>query len=271
MRGSDVDLPIKARDPVCVTGMHGSGGPMVAQLLYRLGLDLGDAPLVAGPADPDTPWSNEAFVRVNEGVLRALDGDWDVPPAPGRDEGLGALRQEAENLVGGFRGREPWGWEDPKSSLTLPFWQDLLPRMKVVVCVRNPLEAADALRERGVTSLTFGLNLWKSYNERLLEVLPEERYIVTHHDAYLYRPQAEIRRVLDFLGMTASDQLISLVRSRVVRRSRYRFFDLQELEGFDRTGRLKELYLQTCEAAEWNPDPTTSPVLAIKAATQPNA
>ncbi|QIN83758.1 hypothetical protein GBA63_14790 [Rubrobacter tropicus] len=264
MRGSDVDLPAKAWDPVCVTGMHGSGGPMVAQLLYRLGLDLGDAPLVAGPADPETPWSSEAFVRVNEGILRARGGDWDVPPAPGRgqEEGIGALRREAESLIGGFWGREPWGWEDPRSSLTLPFWLDLVPEMKVVVCVRNPLEAADALREQGVTSLAFGLNLWKAYNERLLEALPEGRYVVTHHDAYLYRPQAEIRRVLDSLGMTASDQLISLVRSRVVRRSRYRFFSLEELESFDRTGRLKELYLQTCDAAEWNPDPTSSPVLA---------
>lgn len=266
MHDSDLDLPTKTWDPVCVTGMHGSGGPMVAQLLYRLGLDLGDAPLVAGPADPETPWSNTDFVNVNEGILRSLGGDWDVPPPPTpgweRSEEVDPFRQEAGRLVEGFRGREPWGWEDPRSSLTLPFWLDLLPGMKVVVCVRNPLEAADALREQGVTSLAFGLRLWQAYNERLLEALPEGRYVVTHHDAYLYRPQAEIRRVLDSLGMTASDQLISLVRSRVVRRSRYRFFELDELEGFDRTGRLKELYLQACEAAEWNPDPASSPVLA---------
>ena len=265
MGGLGLDLPLGAWSPVCVAGMHGSGGPMVAQLLYRLGLDLGAGPLVGGPADPESRWGNQSFVRINEGILRALGGDWDVPPplAPvwERDEGLGVWRREAEALVEGFRGRGPWGWEDPRNSLTLPFWLDVLPEMRVVVCVRNPLEAADALRGRGVTSLAFGLNLWRAYNERLLEALPEGRYVVTHHDAYLYRPQAEIRRVLDFLGMTAADQLVSLVRSRVVRRDRYRFFEVDELDGFDQTGHLRELYTRLCEAAEWNPDPTSSPTL----------
>ena len=265
MQGSDLDLPVKAWGPACVAGMHGSGGPMVAQLLSRLGLDLGGAPLVAGPADPESRWSSAAFVGINEGVLRALGGDWDVPPTaePGWEHAgdLDALRREAGRLVEGFRVDGPWGWEDPRSSLTLPFWLDLLPETKVVVCVRNPLEAADALRGQGVTSLAFGLNLWRTYNERLLEALPPGRYAVTHHDAYLYRPQAEIRRVLDFLGMTAADQLISLVRSRVVRRTRYRFFEADELDGFDRTGRLQELYLRLCEEARWDPDPASSPAL----------
>jgi hypothetical protein len=272
MRGSDVDLPVGVRGPACVTGMHGSGGPMVAQLLYRLGLDLGDAPLVAGPADPATPWSNEAFVRVNEGILRAQGGDWDVPPAPGWDEGLGSLRQEAEWLIGGFRGREPWGWEDPRSSLTLPFWLDLLPEMKVVVCVRNPLEAADALREQGVTSHAFGLNLWKAYNERLLETLPEGRYVVTHHDAYLYRPQAEIRRVLDFLGMTASDQLIAHARSTSLKGLRHHSVATDELRDLKvAPPEMYELYTRMCREADFDPDapaPVSGSLLARERAVE---
>lgn len=261
-----LEFSSRVRGSVCVAGMHGSGGPLVAQLLYRLGLDLGDGPFVAGPADPDAPWSDGSVVRINEGVLGALGGDWDVPPEtePGweRGERLGPWREEARGLVAKFGGRGPWGWEDARSSLTLPFWLDLLPEAKVVVCVRSPLEAADVLRGRGVTSLAFGLRLWRAYNERLRRDAPGERCLVTHYDAYLYRPQAEIRRVLDFLGMTAADQLVSLVRSRVVRQSRHRFFALEDLEKFDPQGNLRRLYLDLCERAEWNPDPTTSPVVS---------
>lgn len=269
MEGLDLNLPTKARTVACVTGAHGSGGPMVAQLLYRLGLDLGDGPLVAGPADPDAPWSHEAILRTNRNVLRSLGGDWDVPPEtePGRerDEGMRAHREEAARLLEGFRDAGAWGWEDPASSLTLPFWLDLVPDLKVVVCVRNPLEAADVLRERGVSSPAFGLSLWRTYNERLLRSLPEDRCVVTHHDAYLYRPQAEIRRILYALGMNAADQLISLVRSRVVRQDRYRFFPLEDLETFDPTGGLNDLYSGLCARAEWNPDPTASPARPARA------
>lgn len=269
MQRLGLDLPRRAWSPACVTGMHGSGTPMVTQLLHRLGLDLGEGRLVAGPADPDARWSNEAFVRINEGILTTLGGDWDVPPRqePGWEHSdvLQSRREEARHLLDGFRGREPWGWEDPRGSLTLPFWLERLPETKVVVCVRNPLEAADALRGRGFTSLAFGVNLWRVYNERLLEAVPRERYLVTHYDAYLYRPQAEIRRVLDFLGMTASDQLISQVRSRVIRSTSHRFFDPADLKDFDGSGNLLDLYLTLCEKAEWDTDTTSSPTRRLQA------
>ena len=29
-----------------------------------------------------------------------------------------------------------WGWKDQRNSLTLPFWEDLLPGLKTVIVVR---------------------------------------------------------------------------------------------------------------------------------------
>jgi hypothetical protein len=160
-----------------------------------------------------------------------LEEDW------WRAESLSPLRAEAESLIGEFDEFGPWGWKDPRSSLTLPFWMGLLPDLKVVTCLRNSLEVAYSLRNREFSSLTFGLNLWRTYNECLRETLPEGRYLVTHYEAYYHRPQQELRRVLEFARIPASDQLVALVRSRVIKG-------------------LRDLYIEMCDEAGWDPDPT---------------
>ena len=241
-------LPESGIAPVCIAGMHRSGTSTVAQLLYRLGLYLGreEDLFAASSANEDGFWENSHLVGVNEAILREYGSGWDFPPTlePGwqQSKRLAPLRDEARRFLEEFHGQEPWGWKDPRTSLTLPFWLELLPDTKVVVCLRNPLEVANSLRKRGSASILFGLNLWKIYNERLLENLEEDRYIVTHYESYFYRPQAETRRVVDLLGMPASDQLISLVRSRVIRGLRHHVLTLEDLREFDPSGQVGELY-----------------------------
>ena len=270
-------LPEVENAPVCIAGMHRSGTSTVTQLLHRCGLYLGDENdlFAAGPTNPDGFWENSRFVEINQQLLDVHAGGWDAPPRlpPGWYKGNGGngLRpqQEAANrLLAGFDGREHWGWKDPRNSLTLPFWLDIMPSMKTVVCMRNPLEVANSLRERGNSSIVFGLNLWKAYNQALLENAPKGRYIVTHYEAYFHRPQEETRRVLDFLGMPASNQLISLVRSRVIRGLRHHFSTVEDLLERDPSGEVGDLYLKLCVEAEWNPEPYSSPVSASERTPQ---
>lgn len=252
--------------PVCIAGMHRSGTSTVAQLLCRLGLDLGrEEDLFApGPSNPEGYWENKHFVRINEDLLNDLGAGWDFPsntePDWQRDEKLQLRRDAGQKLIQGFResGRR-WGWKDPRNCLTMPFWLDLLPDARVIVCLRNPVEVALSLRKRGNASLPFGLSLWRAYNERLLSDLPEEQYIVTHYEAYFLRPQRELRRVLDFCQMSASDQLISQVRSRVIKGLRNHFYTVEEMLKLDPSGQVRDLYLKMCAEAEWDPAPVSFP------------
>lgn len=254
----------KNKAPACISGMHRSGTSTVAQLLYRCGLYLGDESdlFTGGPGNPDGFWENRRFVEINEQILKEQGGGWDIPPTlpPDwqQDDAFLSYKVEAERLLEGFRGREPWGWKDPRNSLTLPFWLELMPEMRIVVCIRNPLEVAGSLRKRGNSSIALGLSLWKTYNEHLLETVPEGQYMVTHYDAYFYRPQQEMRRVLDFLGIPASDQLISLVRSRVVRGLRTHYFTLADLLEADPSREVRDLYLKMCGEAAWEAEPRTT-------------
>lgn len=251
--------------PVCVAGMHRSGTSTVTQLLCRLGLYLGrEEDLFApGPSNPEGYWENKHFVRINEDILNDLGAGWDFPlqPEPGwqHTESLQARWDAARTLEQEFRAHGRWGWKDPRNCLTMPFWLEVLPDARVVVCLRNPVEVALSLRKRGNASLPFGLHLWRTYNERLLADLPQDQYIVTHYESYFHRPQRELRRVLDFCGMYASDQLISQVRSRVIKGLRNHFYTLEEMLELDPSGQVRDLYLRMCAEAQWDPELVTFP------------
>ena len=137
---------------------------MVTRLVHRCGLELGrESDLMPPQADnPEGFWEHLGFVALNEELLNELGGAWDLPP--NADENftharLDPLRMKARLLIEGFESARVWGWKDPRNSLTLPFWQDLLPGLKTLIVVRNPLEVAYSMRERNGTSFSLGLPL----------------------------------------------------------------------------------------------------------------
>ena len=147
---------------------------MLTRLLHGCGLYLGpkDALMPPQADNPDGFWEHLGFVGLNDELLDALGGAWDLPPKSNEnlsEERLDQLRMKARLLIEGFHSAQIWGWKDPRNSLTLPFWEDLLPALKTVIIVRNPLEAAYSMRKRNGTSYAFGLRLWEIYNRRLIE------------------------------------------------------------------------------------------------------
>src|SRR5262245_19440551 len=110
--------------PTCITGMR-SGSSMVARLLRQCGLYLGpEAEMMPATAydNPEGYWENLRFVALNDKLLALLDAAWDRPPAvvPGwaREGRLAALREEARQFIAEFEPHAPWGWKDPRNSLT---------------------------------------------------------------------------------------------------------------------------------------------------------
>ncbi len=185
-----------------------SGISMVARILGNLGLDLGpegEQPMENGkPVDSS---GNRRFVRLNEEILDALDAAWDSPPNdsgrwPHRPQ-LEALRQRAAVISDGLALAEPWGWADPRNSLTLPFWRELFPDLRIVVCVRHPHEVASSLQARGSTSFSEGLALWGAYYGTSADLGDDER-IVTDYARYYEEPRAEVERLAEAMELKPS-------------------------------------------------------------------
>jgi hypothetical protein len=274
--------------------MHRSGTSMVANLLRLCGLHLGEEADMLPPAsdNPEGFWENADFRNLNDEILGALGGTFDAPPRLFDGwhglETLDPLREKARAVLRRSASAEPWGWKDPRNSLTLPFWSSLLSRMKVIVCMRHPLDVARSERRRwerlyalnrpGVTSLPLYLtawkfydrvagslsirpqlvpsyqrcfNLWKIYNEEILASARPEDRLITHYDSYFINPEAELRRVLSFLEMDVPAEQIEQSCSVILPGLRHNRPAAREPSGVQLPQEVADLYSRMCEEARF--------------------
>jgi len=205
---------------------------MLTRLLHCCGLELGpESDLMPAQADnPEGFWEHLGFVALNDELLSELGGAWDLPPKADEDfttVRLDPLRLKARLLIEKFDPATVWGWKDPRNSLTLPFWQQLLPGLKNVVVVRNPLEVAHSMRQRNGTSYSFGLRLWEIYNRRLIEASSGKDRLVTHYDLFFQEPETELQRITDFIGLPGAKT--SSAAALVAPRKRHTHFTIEQL------------------------------------------
>ncbi len=244
--------------PICIAGMHRSGTSMLAHMLQLCGLNLG-SPDELVPATADNPnghWEHKEFHQLNEEILNRLGGSWDQPPSvPAdwpHDERLRPLYSAAEELVARFPTEQIWGWKDPRNSLTLPFWKNVLPNLKVIVCVRNPLDVASSLHHRGLSSYTFGLALWQAYNERLLTDTQPDRRIVVHYNSLFTDLRGELQRLIEFLELPADEEQFNLACATVKPNLRHHRMSIDDLVQASVAPAIIDLYLRLCEETGWS-------------------
>jgi hypothetical protein len=176
-----------------------SGISLVARVFRDLGLDLGPE---AGLREAEDAEGAGRFARLNDEILETLGGAWDSPPSAegdwARRRELEPLMRRAERVSGALALAEPWGWADPRNSLTMPFWRELFPDLQVVVCVRHPAEVAGSLEATGTAPFSAGLELWRSYYGAAVEV---DDAVVANHARFREDPRAEVERITSAVGL----------------------------------------------------------------------
>jgi hypothetical protein len=208
---------------ICVLGMSRSGTSLTTRVLSLAGVYLGpddellgdDLRQLAGEgeevlarasaANPEGFWEHYRLMRLNERILRSLGGNWRDPPsmAPGWEssEELAAEREEARAMLAeSFDGHDLWAWKDPRNCLTLPFWQRLLPEMRYVICLRNPVDIAASLQRRDGMSLAEGLELWLVYTAAALFNTSGRRRLLVPYESYFGDPSGTVARLARFVG-----------------------------------------------------------------------
>ncbi|OGQ81752.1 MAG: hypothetical protein A3F90_13430 [Deltaproteobacteria bacterium RIFCSPLOWO2_12_FULL_60_19] len=193
--------------PVCIVGMHRSGTSMVSRLLNLCGLDLG-RPYELTEANKNNPvgyFENKAFNKINRALLSHLGKNWDNPPAIGdgweADPALVSLAEEGRRVIESFAGSPHWGWKDPKTTVVLPFWQRLLPVMRYVVCLRNPLDVANSLLKRNGFPVEHGAYLWHHYTRAAIRYTEGHRRIFAFYEDFFNDGAAELERLAAFCGL----------------------------------------------------------------------
>jgi GT2 family glycosyltransferase/tetratricopeptide (TPR) repeat protein len=236
--------------PVCIAGMHRSGTSMVAQLLHRCGLYLGHDEDILGPSsdNQDGFWENVRFVHINDGILGKFGGAWDFPPIlkNGWEKGhtIRPLMEAANKLIDTFQGKEPWGWKDPRNSLTAPFWEQLLGRenIKYIICLRNPLEVARSIYKRNFNSFAFSFHLWLAYHKAIMSHTRPGQRLITHYETYFFDPAQELKRLITFLNLNVPDAITERACSKISRNLRHHSQNQEDLIKAGASAELIDLY-----------------------------
>ncbi|MBA3421575.1 MAG: sulfotransferase [Thermoleophilaceae bacterium] len=195
-------------------GMHRCGTSLTASVLDLLGFSLAAevSPLQPAPDNPRGSWEQRPITEINDALLEALGGSWssppDMPPDWERSPELEPLRERAREVVDAqFADAGEWTWKDPRTSLTLPFWRELLPPARYVVCLRNPADVAASLLRRAPDTLTWEAAnaLWLRYGAEALDNTGGDERLLVFYEDYFSDPEWQLARLAAFVGRDLTD------------------------------------------------------------------
>ena len=189
--------------PVAIIGMHRSGTSCLAGCLQDLGLTLG----LVNTAAPHNKKGNREDPRlwpVHDAVLARVGAAWDTPPTEpvawtaSEIADLRAVLADYDDLS------RPWGFKDPRATVLLDGWFEVLPDLRLVASFRHPTAVAASLHARNGFSDEHAFAAWAGYNRAVLRWAAEPAMVaVIDYDApdYEARVRAAAGRIdLDLRG-----------------------------------------------------------------------
>lgn len=263
--------------PVIIVGMHRSGTTVLTGLLRKAGLFIGH----------EVEINNEStyFLSLNKWILAQAGARWDIPePLPHlmADPTLkGKVLDQLRHMMSArpcreYLGREghqqwddlarqtrPWGWKDPRTTLTLPLWREVFPDARVINVLRHGVDVAASLRHRSraemkpwaggyeklegalITSsarcltLSGAFSLWSTYlaeAERHLRA-DDPRLLTLRFEDLLVRPAQEVERLLTFCGLPCSPAALRDAQALLQRERGFAYREDAELKSFAGTVR----------------------------------
>lgn len=181
-----------------MTGMHRSGTSLTASLLQSAGLHVGRRLMQGTEFNPKGYFENIDFFEFHLDLLRSqgvnIDGwtlqeNLDVP-----DEFI----DKANAIVDKNSLSHIWGWKEPRTTLFLDFWAELLPDAKFLFIYRSPWDVIDSLYRRGDEIFRnqpeLAVKYWIFYNQKVLDfynkygdkcLLANIETIVKYQDKYV--------------------------------------------------------------------------------------
>lgn len=163
-----------------VLGMHRSATSLIAKALHDQGVHMGKRLMGPGHGNPKGHYECLDVVAVNDAILLEAGGSWGNPPTKQaileQEESFSPIiEQVVRNEISAAerKGKELWGFKDPRTALTIDLWLPYLPHPHLIYIKRAPREVAQSLNERDGTPIEQGMALSKVYNERIQEAMEQ--------------------------------------------------------------------------------------------------
>jgi len=219
---------MSAPSRLVVTGMHRSGTSFLASLLAAWKVRIGGRLLPADRGNAGGYFEDVDFLDLDRRMLVAgapdENGhrDWGWTESETFDaEHLHAYRGEAKALVAARDGAgEPWGWKDPRASLLLDFWDEVLEgSARFLFLYRHPWEVADSMLRTGaavwLTHPEYPALIWTHYNRRILDFhrRHRDRTLLVSSNQLLRDPHGFAALLRQRFGIEADAETIERLRA----------------------------------------------------------
>lgn len=222
MRYNDVfQLFRKKQTCIFILGMHRSGTSCLAGSLQQYGLYLGEV-FEQNPHNKKGNRENKQIMDLNNALLEYNCGSWDNPPSQIRWNDDLAIKRDL--IIRKFKDSAftIWGFKDPRTIITLPFWLNKIRNFKFVGSFRNPVSVAESLMKRNGLDQEKAYKLWLEYNEKLLQLqalysfplisfdLSEDEYELNIHQIaeYLQLPKMTEKEKVGFFDQSLRNHTV---------------------------------------------------------------
>ena len=163
----------KTTSILVIASMHRSGSSLVASLLQSAGLHIGrKVMLYPNEGNPKGYFESFDFWHFHRSVLQSQGIDEDGWTLQEKIEVDDRFVEEAKKIVSQNSLSLTWGWKEPRTTLFLDFWAELLPEANFLLIYRSPWEVIDSLYRRhdGLfqSQPELAVKIWQHYNQKIL-------------------------------------------------------------------------------------------------------
>jgi len=212
---STQSINLETKPFLIITGMHRSGTSFLARALNLSGVYLGNLDsIITHDLAPHKDnlrghWENTKILHLSEETLEFSNGSWDnIPPKIEINE---EIRKEIKESVEELTNYPSLmsGFKDPRILLCLEAWRPYLPKELMIIGIfRHPLKVAESLKKRNSLSFQKSMDLWKTYNLKLLKYLEEYNGFLLNFDWPKEKILSELNQIFDKLGLSSSIDLL---------------------------------------------------------------
>jgi hypothetical protein len=196
-----------------VLGMHKSGTTLIAKMLHKSGINMGNFDEKIDYDSGNHFESKETF-NLNKEILGCGD-DFSLMvknPINQMVSDSHLLKSMREIIIRNNKKYKNWGFKDPRTCLTYGVWKSELPPHRVIFVYRHPFEVwshyTKKLRFRNFSRRFWGsIQTWYIYNQKMLKHLDYrgEDSITINYLALMNSNDQEFRRLEKFLDRKLYD------------------------------------------------------------------
>jgi LPS sulfotransferase NodH len=133
----------------------------------------------------------------------------------------------------------PWGWKDPRTTLTFPIWLRIFPNARFLHVLRNGIDVAISTHRRSqkqqqkiwkrlypidysplTLDFEYCFHLWEKYVSFVFDhkhLIPENHYLEIHYEDLLANPEEILRRIVEYIEFSIPDEVINTVCEQIDR------------------------------------------------------